>query len=147
MKTNIQPVEWIAERLKVDDDGVPSLIGMHCKECGAIVFPKSRLCPECTSENTEAIEWRSPRGKVWSFTLVFESYGNVIGLTPPYPVAFIELEGGGYVQSVLLGLEDNLPTVGMEVSMDLLPVNQTSNTKEVVYVFRPSKQTGGSLDG
>ena len=140
MKT--QPVEWLAERLRIDDRGDAFLIGMRCNECHAIVFPKSGLCPACTSEATKLHEWRNPQGKVWSFSVVFESYGNVIGLTPPYAVAFIELEGGGYVQSILLDLEGTLPTIGMGVGMDLLPVSQTGNTKEVVYVFKPSQRKG-----
>jgi len=62
-------------------------------------------------------------------------------------VAFVELEGGGYVQSVLVGLDDGLPEIGMEVVMDLLTVGQAGDTKEVVYAFRPKTQTGGALHG
>jgi uncharacterized OB-fold protein len=147
MKTSLQPVSWLTERLRIEEDGTAALIGMRCKECLEVVFPKSELCPSCTSDEIESIALTRPKGRVWSFSVVFESYGNVIGLTPPYPVAFIELEDGGYVQSVLLGLEGDLPEIGMEVVMDLLTVGQAGDTKEVVYAFRPKTQAGGALHG
>ncbi|GAI58902.1 unnamed protein product, partial [marine sediment metagenome] len=50
----------------------------------------------CSSQDVEEVT-PSNRGKVWSYTVVYEGYRSLVGLTPPYAAAFIELPEGAYV--------------------------------------------------
>ena len=111
MEGPLKPAGWIVERLRITHEGIPVLLGMECAECGEVMFPKSLLCYQCASEQVTERIFLNPKGKIWSFTIVYESYGNVIGLNLPYPVAFVELEEGVFVQTVLVGFENKLPEI------------------------------------
>lgn len=86
----------------------------------------------CSSEDVEEVAL-SNRGKVWSYTIVYEGYGNLIGLTPPYAAAFIELPEGAYVHSLIVGCNPEEVKVGMNVELDFLDIGK----QQVVCVFKP----------
>ena len=73
------------------------------------------------------------RGKVWSYTIMREGYGNLVGLPPPYAAAFIELPEGAYFHSVIVGCKPEEVKVGMDVELDFLDIGK----QQVVYVFKP----------
>jgi len=131
------PMTGGEERLKISPDGEAHLIGMKCKSCGETIFPKASLCPNCSSEDFEEVAL-STKGKIWSYTVVHASYGNIIGLEPPYPAAFVELSGGGYVHTAIVGCDPDDVKVGMDVEMDLLTVGESEGKEEVAYVFKPA---------
>ena len=76
---------------------------------------------------------RSNRGRVWSDTIVYESYRNLVGLPPPYAAAFIELPEGAYVHSAIVGCKPEEVKVGMDVELDFLDIGK----EQVVYIFKP----------
>ncbi|PIW40002.1 MAG: hypothetical protein COW22_04110 [Chloroflexi bacterium CG15_BIG_FIL_POST_REV_8_21_14_020_46_15] len=86
----------------------------------------------CSSEDVEEVAL-SNRGKVWSYTIVYEGYGNLVGLTPPYAAAFVELPEGAYVHSLIVGCNPEEVKVGMNGESDFLDIGK----QQVVYVFKP----------
>lgn len=125
-------VDFAQDRLEVSPEGKPVLVGMKCKSCGETMFPIGKLCHNCTSEDVEQVTL-SNRGKIWSYTIVYESYGNFIGLTPPYPAAFVELAEGAYVHTPIVGCELEKVRIGMDVELDFLD----TGGEKAVYVFKP----------
>jgi uncharacterized OB-fold protein len=96
---------------------------------GSVVILRLRYC---SSQDVEEVT-RSNRGKVWSYTIVYEGYGNLVGLTPPYAAAFIELPEGAYVHSAIVGCKPEEVKVGMDGELDFLDIGK----QQVVYVFKP----------
>jgi len=76
---------------------------------------------------------RSNRGRVWSDTIVYESYRNLVGLPPPYAAAFVGLSEGAYVHSAIVGCNPEKVKVGMDVELDFLDIGK----EQVIYVFKP----------
>lgn len=125
-------------RVRITPGGGACLIGMRCRSCGETVYPRSVLCPNCSDGDLEEVAL-STRGKIWSYTVVYQSYGNVIGLTPPYVAAFVELPEGAYVHTPIVECDPEKVEIGMDVELDLIKVGETDEGEEVTCVFKPAK--------
>jgi uncharacterized OB-fold protein len=86
----------------------------------------------CSSQDVEEVAL-SDRSKVWSYTVVYEGYRNLVGLPPPYAAAFIELPEGAYVHSAIVGCKPEEVKVGIDGELDFLDIGK----QQVVYVFKP----------
>lgn len=86
----------------------------------------------CSSQDVEEVT-PSNRGKVWSYTVVYEGYRNLVGLTPPYAAAFVGLSEGAYVHSAIVGCKPEEVKVGMDGELDFLDIGK----QQVVYIFKP----------
>jgi len=85
--------------------------------------------------SSQAVEEVTPsnRGKVWFYTIVYEGYGDLVGLTLPYAAALVELSEGAYVHSAIVACKPEEVKVGMDVELDFLDIGK----QQVAYVFRP----------
>lgn len=70
-------------------DGVVGVDGVRCGTCGYATALPTRRCPVCGGRPDPARF--GPEGTVWSHTVVRIPYG---GRTPPYGLAYADLEGG-----------------------------------------------------
>ena len=91
-----------------------AFVGGRCAACGAVQFPKSRVCvnPECRRTDTQADHrLAETAGRVRSFTEDWQAY------TPhrPYIYGNIGLEGGGNLLMELTDAEPGELEVGAEV--------------------------------
>jgi uncharacterized OB-fold protein len=85
------------------------LLGLKCKDCGAVTCPPRKVCAECGSENQDIIEL-SGKGEIKSFTVC---YAVPAGFQGPYIVAMADLVEGGRVMADVLDVD---PTkAGMEL--------------------------------
>ncbi len=84
------PVHW---RLNPE---VYRLIGMRCKDCGHITYPRRKVCPKCGSFNTENHKL-SKKGTVHTYCI---NYVLPPEIEPPAPIAIVDLEGGGKFQGL-----------------------------------------------
>lgn len=123
-------------RFRISPEGKAYLLGIKCKSCGETTFPKTVLCPNCCSGDVEEVAL-STKGKIWSYTVVHQGYGNIIGLSPPYAVAFVELPEGAYVHTPIVGCAPDEVKIGMPVELDLIEVKGEGG--KVTYVFAPSE--------
>lgn len=136
MAETIQIAPFVKGRLRLSPEGKGVLIGMRCKQCGETVFPTETLCPKCTGDEVEEVTL-SRRGKLYSYTVVYESYGNFIGLVAPYTIMFVLLPEGACVHAPLVGCKPEEIAIGMDVELDLLPFTAFDGTQQAAYVFRP----------
>ena len=136
MEQAVRKKEPLVEgRINILPDGQANLVGIKCPHCGEIMFPKALICTACGKEGVEEVAL-SNHGKIWTYTIVHVSYGSII-LTPPYATAFVELEGGGYVHTPIIGCELDEVRIGMDVEMELVKTGQNEDADTVVYAFKP----------
>lgn len=69
------------------------LLIQHCQDCHRHVFYPRVACPHCSSERLEWVE-ASGKGKVYSFTVVYNNAPSAFIPDVPYVVAVIELAEG-----------------------------------------------------
>jgi uncharacterized OB-fold protein len=131
----LKRVPLVEGRIKFLEDGSSRLIGVRCRSCSSVVFPVSRLCQGCGRDDVEEVELGT-RGTVWTYTIVHVGYGSIV-LVPPYATAFVELEGGGFVHTPVVGCELEDVRIGMEVELELLPTGVNEGEETVTYAFRP----------
>ncbi len=135
IETSRKVLPLLTDRLSFDGDGRPVLMGMRCRECGRTAFPRCGLCPRCGTPSTDEVEL--PRkGTVWTYTLVNVSYGSVIA-DPPYITAFVELSGGAFVHTHIVGCGPEEVRIGMEVELDAVETKTPDRGESVAYAFRP----------
>ena len=114
------------------------LLGNKCKSCGKIYFPKAALCPECLKENGLEELKLSPRGKLYTYTVVRVPSP---GFKVPYAFGYIDLPEGVRVCSQISAaepLEGNLQ-LGMDMELFIGQVRQDVNQPIIGYLFRPVK--------
>lgn len=91
-----------------------AFIGGRCAACGAVQFPKSRVCvnPDCRRTDTQADHrLAATTGRVRSFTEDWQAYTP----HPPYIYGNIGLEAGGNLLMELTDVEPGELEVGAEV--------------------------------
>jgi uncharacterized OB-fold protein len=97
--------------LRIDRDNVEHYRGMlagkllinRCQSCGHWIYPHRPLCPECLSWNVKPTEV-SGRGKLFMYTLIYQSRDPKVFLEEPIPVAAVELAeqtGLRYLSSIV----------------------------------------------
>jgi hydroxymethylglutaryl-CoA synthase len=103
-----QSVAWRKHR------ELAAFIGGRCAACGAVQFPKSRVCvnPDCRRTDTQGDHrLADTAGRVRSFTEDWQAYTP----HPPYIYGNIALEAGGNLLMELTDLEPGELEVGAEV--------------------------------
>ena len=88
------------------------LLGLKCKECGALNVPPKMVCGQCTSPDMEVVEL-SGKGNIQTFTTV---YVAPEGREPeaPYTIVMVELDEGPWIMGNLIDID---PT---KVNMELI---------------------------
>lgn len=77
----------------------------QCANCHTIVFYPRRHCTGCTDGD---LEWRSAtgRGRIYTYSIVRQSYHPFFRNQVPYVVAWIELDEGPRLISNVIGVKD-----------------------------------------
>ena len=94
------------------------LLGLKCKECGAVTVPPRIACSKCTSTDLDIIEL-SGKGKVQTFTTVFVPPEGREAESP-YVIVIVELEEGPWIMGNLTGVDPKKMTMdimGKKVKM------------------------------
>ncbi len=95
------------------------LLGLKCKQCGAITVPPKITCGQCTSADIDIIELGG-KGKIQTFTTVFvapEGREDEV----PYIIVLVELDEGPWLMGNLTGIEPDKATleiIGKRVKME-----------------------------
>ncbi len=91
-----------------------AFVGGRCSSCGALQFPKSRVCvnPDCRLTDTQSDHRLAElTGRVKSFTEDWQAYSP----RPPAIYGNIEFEGGGNLLMELTDVDPGEVAVGMRV--------------------------------
>jgi len=107
------------------------LLGLKCKECGAITVPPRITCNQCTGTDLEVIEL-SGQGKIQTFTTVFVAPEGRESECP-YVIVMTELDEGPWIMGNLTGVDPN------KVTMDIMG----KKVKMGHAVFPGDKYSGG----
>ena len=95
------------------------LVGLKCKQCGAITVPPKIACGYCASMEMDVVEL-SGRGEIRTFTTVFvapEGRESEV----PYIIVMVELGEGPWVMGNLIGIEPDkasMELIGKRVRME-----------------------------
>jgi len=94
------------------------LLGLKCRECGAITVPPKMACRRCTSPDMDIVELKGS-GKIQTFTTVnVAPEGRESEV--PYTIVMVELDEGPWIMGNLTGVdpkEATMELIGKRVKM------------------------------
>jgi uncharacterized protein len=113
------------------------LIGSKCVRCGEVVFPKMEFCPNCCS-NQVAEVLLSAMGKLYSFTVIYQSGPAGYQGPVPYGVAKVEMPEGLRVTGYCTENDPAklLPGMDMECIVDKL-FDDSDGNEIIGFKFKP----------
>ena len=82
--------DWAIEGSIAERDGQWKLIGGRCLDCGALAFPRPKVCASCWSETIEPAEL-SAVGDLYTYTVV---HIGRPGWRSPYAIGYVDLPEG-----------------------------------------------------
>jgi uncharacterized OB-fold protein len=88
------------------------LLGLKCKQCGAVTAPPKIACGNCASAELDIVEL-SGKGKIQTFTTVFVPPEGRESECP-YVIVLVELDEGPWIMGNLTGIDPN------KVTMDIM---------------------------
>ena len=89
----------------------------QCADCGTVVFYPRRHCTGCLSAN---LTWKESagQGRVYTYSIVRQSYHPFFRSMAPYAVAWIDLDEGPRLVSNVVGVEEpSSVQIGMRVKV------------------------------
>ena len=105
-----------------------------CQDCGSLRLP-SLICWNCLSMDSEWVTM-SGRGRVYTWTLIYQRYHPGFVEEIPYNVAIVELEEGPRLVTNIVRCSNEDLRIGMEVEVVFEDV-----TEEITLPkFRPTLQ-------
>jgi uncharacterized OB-fold protein len=87
------------------------LLGLKCKDCGAITTPPKMVCRKCASLNMETVELTG-KGKIQTFTTTYVAAEGRQD-EAPYTIVLVELDEGPWIMGNLTGIDPS--QAGMEL--------------------------------
>lgn len=118
-------------------DGEPRLLGSNCKVCGETVFPAKPRCPNCGSDDiTEYLI--GPRGKLYSFTIIYQTPPVGYKGPVPYGVVKVEMPGGPRITGYATENDPAKFKTGMEMELIIEKLFTNDDGNDVIgYKFKP----------
>lgn len=107
------------------------LLGLKCKDCGAVTCPPMMVCSSCTGTNHEIVQL-SGQGKIVSFTTSYiapEGRENEV----PYTIVLVELDEGPWIMGNLVDMDNR------DVTMDVFDRRVRLSSR----VYPGDKYSGG----
>jgi uncharacterized OB-fold protein len=141
--TDLKKKEPLKEGLWIDErstGGSLQLIGCECTACGELFFGQQALgfCSYCQSKALKQIRL-SPRGVIYSHTVVMQRPPGYYQGPVPYAMGFVELPEGLRVQTLFTDCDFDTLKVGMAVELVLRTLHTDESGKEIeTYMFRPT---------
>lgn len=113
------------------------LVGEVCPSCHEKIFPPRDVCPSCRT-NAKTLYQFSGKGKIYSYTTVFDAPEGYEGMVP-YTVALIALEEGPLITAQLTDVDYGHIAIGDNVEMVTRKLLEDGPRGQIVYgyKFRP----------
>jgi uncharacterized OB-fold protein len=109
------------------------LIGVKCKDCGHITYPRYEICPACGGFKLEEYKL-SKRGTVHTYCL---NFAVPPGFEAPIVPVVVDLEGGGKCQGLIAEVSKPEDVkIGDKVEMVLRKIDTQRGLNIYGYVFR-----------
>ena len=118
--------------------GRGELVLQKCGNCSRVQHRPRGVCVRCLKSADLQHFPSSGRGEVYSYTVTEQNQAEGFVEACPYVMAYVTLEEGPRLLTVIVDCDPDLVTIGMPVVADF--VNQERNDHEVfaIPVFRPS---------
>jgi uncharacterized OB-fold protein len=121
------------------------LIGMRCKNCGAINFPAREICISCKRKSEFKPKKLSGRGKIYSYTVIAAGsappeFSEQEKLAGSFPVAIIELEEGLRIVAQITDYEQEDLKIEAEVEAVFRKIYEEDKVIRYGLKFRPVKK-------
>jgi uncharacterized OB-fold protein len=110
------------------------LLLKRCLDCGAVIWYPRVICPHCAGLHTEWFE-ASGRGRVYSYTVNHRGEGAYQG-SPPFVLAYVELDEGPRMMTNIVGAEESELAVGLPVEVTF----HDTGTGAALPRFQPMRQ-------
>jgi uncharacterized OB-fold protein len=115
------------------------LLLKRCLDCGTVIWYPRVICPECASLRTEWFE-AAGRGRVYSYTVNHRGEGAYQG-SPPFVLAYVELDEGPRMMTNIVGAEEPELAVGLPVEV----VFHSAGDEAALPRFRPLQARGDTV--
>lgn len=120
----------------------PTLLGSQCCKCGETVFPALRDCPLCGSPDSMESRRLAGSGILDDFAVAER---GPEGFAVPYIQAYIRLDDGPVIFSLLTGVDPLDPSihVGEKMTMTFEDIAEQAGTRVVGWKFHPALESDG----
>jgi len=116
----------------------PYLISSRCTNCGKYFVPTRVICLNCGKQALEEAPLKG-KGTLYTYTIARQQLPGAL-VTPPYAIAYILMEEGCQVITVVTEDWDSLEIdMDMEVYFEKIQEDAEGN-EQMVYKFRPVKK-------
>ena len=118
-------------------EGTIEVVGVRCKQCGRVYFPKKRVCVDCMAwDDVEEVPL-SKEGKLISYSV---SRDPLRGFPIPYAFGYVMLPEGIMIYSLFTDCEpfEEKLKIGMEMEMvmDYMMTDRYENDI-ICFKFKP----------
>lgn len=115
------------------------LLGVQCKSCGKVFFPKREICPNCFTDNTMVDYALSTEGKIYSYTVVH--YPTPLGIEVPYAFGFVDLpQDDVRVLSLFTEWESLKIDMDVRLTVEKLYKDKDDGKEIIGYKFKPLRK-------
>ncbi len=118
--------------------GRGTLVLQKCRNCSLVQHRPRGVCAHCLKSADLEHFPASGRGEVYSYTVTEQNQAKGFAEACPYVMAYVTLEEGPRLLTVIVDCDPDVVTIGMPVVAGF--VNQERDDREVfaIPVFRPS---------
>jgi uncharacterized OB-fold protein len=111
------------------------LLGSRCRECGTSFFPPRQICPRCMKEGILETVPLSPRGTLYTYTVIRQAPPRY---PVPYAVGYVDLPEGVRVFAQLDGWDKRELRLGEAMEVFFTALRKNDREGEMIgYRFRP----------
>ena len=133
--TDTEPRFVAPDLIQIGAKGVPRLMGGKCASCGALSFPKRKVCGECLA--MEIVDAPlSSEGVLYSYSLVHQAPK---GWDLPYVLGYVDLPEGIRILSHIEGALDQLRVDGnVQLGVGRVGTDPVGNVL-MSFIFKPGE--------
>ena len=112
------------------------LMGVKCKNCGALICPPREICPKCF---TGFLEWTElvGQGKLLTYTIIHFPPSQFQALAP-YAVGIVRLDDGPHLPGMIKNVKLEDLRIGMVLQVDFETAIPKEWPRWPRYFFKPT---------
>lgn len=111
------------------------LMGVRCKQCGALLWPPRGICPKCSANVNEWTQFKG-RGKLLTYTVIHFPPSQFQALAP-YAVGILKLEEGPQLPGMIRNVKLEDLRIGMDLQVDFEVTIPREWPRWPRYFFKP----------
>ncbi|MDO8491778.1 MAG: OB-fold domain-containing protein [Dehalococcoidia bacterium] len=116
------------------------LIGSKCSNCGYVAFPRRVVCASCVKDDTMKELRLSGKARLDRFTVAHQAPA---GMTAPYIQAYVQLEEGPMLYTLVTGVEQKAEALQLDQPMEAVieKIREDEQGNDLIaWKFRPVKR-------